>query len=77
MLSDLAEWLLRHAEVGPQGGLAVMLQQRKRMLAAQLGIAPETLSRVLRQLRERSLISVSGRVLSLVDPAGLRSLAGA
>ncbi len=72
-----AEWLLRHAEVGPQGGLAVMLQQRKRMLAAQLGIAPETLSRVLRQLRERSLISVSGRVLSLVDPAGLRSLAGA
>ena len=32
---------------------AVQLQQRKRLIAAQLGIAPETLSRVLRNLRER------------------------
>ena len=42
----------------------------------QLGIAPETLSRVLRHLRERSLISGSGRIVNLVDPGGLRSLAG-
>ena len=74
-----AEWLLRHAEPAQDaaGGLAVLLRQRKRMIAAQLGIAPETLSRVLRQLRERSLISGSGRVLNLVDPNGLRALAGA
>jgi CRP-like cAMP-binding protein len=71
-----AEWLLRHAQTSPQGSLAVMLQQRKRLIAAQLGIAPETLSRVLRHLRERSLISGSGRVVNLVDPGGLRSLAG-
>ena len=71
-----AEWLLRHAETGDKGGLAVMLQQRKRSIAAQLGIAPETLSRVLRHLRERSLISGSGRMLNLLDPTGLRSLAG-
>ncbi|NMM12044.1 MAG: Crp/Fnr family transcriptional regulator [Rhodoferax sp.] len=71
-----AEWLLRHAQTGDQGVMAVLLQQRKRSIAAQLGIAPETLSRVLRHLRERSLISGSGRILNLVDPSGLRSLAG-
>ncbi|MCI4440341.1 CRP-like cAMP-binding protein [Tibeticola sediminis] len=72
-----AEWLLRHAEPLPEsGGLAVLLRERKRQIAQQLGIAPETFSRVLRHLRERSLISGSGRVLNLVDPSGLRSLAG-
>jgi CRP-like cAMP-binding protein len=74
--SRCAEWLLRHAHTGDKGAMAVMLQQRKRSIAAQLGIAPETLSRVLRHLRERSLISGSGRMLNLLDPSGLRSLAG-
>jgi CRP-like cAMP-binding protein len=71
-----AEWLLRHAESSDKGVCSVKLQQRKRLIAAQLGIAPETLSRVLRHLRERSLISGSGRIVNLVDPGGLRSLAG-
>ena len=71
-----AEWLLSQAQSSHMGVMAVRLQQRKRLIAAQLGIAPETLSRVLRHLRERSLISGSGRVLNLVDPKGLRSLAG-
>lgn len=71
-----AEWLLRHAESTDKGVCSVKLQQRKRLIAAQLGIAPETLSRVLRHLRERSLISGSGRIVNLVDPNGLRSLAG-
>ena len=69
-----AEWLLRHADSGP-GATCVKLELRKRAIAAQLGIAPETLSRVLRHLRERRLISGSGRVLNLVDPGGLRALA--
>jgi CRP-like cAMP-binding protein len=72
-----AEWLLRHARpAGEKGALAVPLEQRKRLIAAQLGIAPETLSRVLRQLRERSLISGTGRLLQVTDPGGLRALAG-
>ena len=71
-----AEWLLRHAKPGEKGVQAVLLQQRKRLIAAQLGIAPETLSRVLRHLREQSLISGTGRVLNLLDLGGLRSLAG-
>lgn len=72
-----AEWLLSHAEITEKGACSVMFLQRKRMIAAQLGIAPETLSRALRHLRERRLISGSGRVVNLVDPSGLRSLAGA
>ncbi len=74
--SRCAEWLLTHAESGDQGQLAVELHQRKRSIAVQLGIAPETFSRVLRHLREQSLISGSGRVLNLVNPSALRSLAG-
>ncbi|OQW87647.1 MAG: Crp/Fnr family transcriptional regulator [Rhodoferax ferrireducens] len=71
-----AEWLLSHARFGAKGDLAVELQQRKRSIAAQLGIAPETLSRVLRHLRDQRLISGSGRVLNLLNPGALRSLAG-
>lgn len=71
-----AEWLLRHAESTDKGVCSVKLQQRKRLIAAQLGIAPETLSRVLRHMRERSLISGSGRVVQLMDMVALRSLAG-
>lgn len=76
-----AEWLLRHAEQPPgtveQSTSSVRLRQRKRTIAAQLGIAPETFSRVLRQLRERQLISGRGRELNLLDLGALRSLAGA
>ena len=72
-----AEWLLRHAEpADAQGHLAVILHDRKRLIAAQLGIAPETLSRVLKHLRDRKLISGAGRVLKLLDPMGLQTLAG-
>lgn len=72
-----AEWLLRHAKPDELlGGLAVKLTERKRTIAAQLGIAPETLSRVLRHLRDRQLISGAGRVLGLPNPQALRELAG-
>ena len=75
--SRFAEWLLRHAEpADAQGRLAVILHDRKRLIAAQLGIAPETFSRVLKHLRDRKLISGSGRVLKLLDPIGLETLAG-
>ncbi len=73
-----AEWLIQHAERDPATDrLQVRLHERKRSIAAQLGIAPETLSRILRQLRERELISGRGRVLQLTNPDDLRALAGA
>jgi len=73
-----AEWLIQHAERDPSTHqLQVNLHERKRAIAAQLGIAPETFSRILRQLRERELISGRGRVLQLTNPDALRTLAGA
>jgi CRP-like cAMP-binding protein len=72
-----AEWLIQHAERDPASGrLQVHLHERKRAIAAQLGIAPETFSRILRQLRERELISGRGRLLQLTNPDALRALAG-
>lgn len=74
--SRCAEWLLSHAVRQEEGVLAVELQQRKRSIATQLGITPETFSRVLRHLRDQSLISGSGRVLHVINPQALRALAG-
>jgi CRP-like cAMP-binding protein len=71
-----AEWLIRHAQIDPaHQGMRVNLLERKRSIAAQLGIAPETFSRILRQLRDRGLISGRGRVLQLINPEALQALA--
>jgi len=69
-----AEWLLQHAQPKAQGQLSVTLQQPKRMIAAQLGIAPETFSRVLQHLRLQGLISGSGRQLWVMDLVGLQKM---
>ncbi|MGP1629708.1 MAG: Crp/Fnr family transcriptional regulator [Giesbergeria sp.] len=71
-----AQWLLRHAQNDASGSMSVTLHQRKRMIAAQLGIAPETFSRVLRSLREHGLIHGSGNVLKLPKPQALELVAG-
>ncbi|KQP12754.1 Crp/Fnr family transcriptional regulator [Pseudorhodoferax sp. Leaf267] len=70
-----AQWLLQHARRADDGRVGIELQQRKRTIAAQLGMAPETLSRVLRQLRERGLILQNGARLQLTDPDRLQQLA--
>lgn len=70
-----AQWLLRHAERIDHGQVAVPLRERKRAIAARLGIAPETLSRLLRHLRDLGLVSQSGSTMHLVDPVGLKRLA--
>ncbi len=49
--------------------------ERKCFIAAQLGIAPETFSRVLRNLREYGLVRGSGKVLSLPLPVALEAVA--
>ncbi|WP_311222707.1 MULTISPECIES: Crp/Fnr family transcriptional regulator [unclassified Acidovorax] len=74
--SRCAQWLLQHAQQGDDGAMRVTLNQRKRLIAAQLGIAPETLSRVLRHLREHGLIAGTGNVLSLPQPRALQVVAG-
>lgn len=75
--SRCAEWLVRHAQPVAAGESVVALTQRKCAIAAQLGIAPETFSRVLRQLRERGLIAGTGRTLKVLEPKALRVMAQA
>lgn len=75
--SRCAEWLVRHLQPVAAGEGVVALTQRKCVIAAQLGIAPETFSRVLRQLRERGLIAGTGRTLKVLEPKALRVMAQA
>ena len=66
-----AQWLLEHAEM-VNGRMTVQLHQSKRQIAARLGIAPETLSRVLRQLRDQGLLEGLGKTFFLPQPAQLQ-----
>lgn len=74
-----AEWLLLRCQ--PQGAAgsppcAVHLQQRKRDIAQQLAMTPETLSRLFRQFEAQGVIHVQGYDLTVLDLAGLQALAG-
>lgn len=79
--SRFAAWLLRHAETPTADRAApppqVLLRQRKRAIASQLGATPETFSRVLRQLVERGAVRARGYTIELLDLALLRELATA
>ncbi|MCV2353389.1 Crp/Fnr family transcriptional regulator [Paucibacter sp. B2R-40] len=68
----LATWLLQRS---PVQGADVALKERKRELAAQLAITPETLSRLLRQLMTAGLIEVKGYSIKLLNLAALQNLA--
>lgn len=67
----LVAWLLQQSE----GRAQLRLAERKRDIAAQLAITPETLSRMMRQLKEKGLIAVAGYTVQLLDLAGLQALA--
>lgn len=71
-----AHWLLQHARDGGGGRCTVEFSERKRQVAQLLGIAPETFSRVFKLLRDRGLISGTGRVIELLDVDGLALIAG-
>ncbi len=71
-LSRVAAWLMRRA--GPH--TQFRMQERKRDVAAQLAISPETFSRMMRQLEKRSLVQIDGYHLTLLDRVALIRLAG-
>ncbi len=73
-MARLANWLLHHCEPKADGSATLQLRLQKRDLASQLGITPETLSRSLRQLRDRSLLIMNGYRLNLPDLSALREL---
>ena len=78
----LAQWLFQRCEpldsaAGPAGQAEVKLHERKRDLASQLAITPETLSRLMRSFTRQGVIEVSGYSVRVIDPAALERLAQA
>lgn len=66
----LAAWILTQAE----GSASLTLQVEKQHLASYLGIAPESLSRTLRSMREDG-IQADGSRITITDHTRLRALA--
>lgn len=76
-LQRLAHYVESLARERGNGTHAVRLPATKTLIAAQLGIAKETLSRLLHELVEKGLISVARRELYILDRAGLAAIAEA
>jgi CRP/FNR family transcriptional regulator len=62
----MLNWLVKHAREAKHG--VIKLPGTKRVLAAELGTSSETLSRTLARLRDRKLISVSGKHITVHAP---------
>lgn len=71
--SRVAGYLLELCEDSP--GLNFRLPDSKRVIASRLSLAPETLSRTLRHLKESGLIRVSGYSVEVLDLSGLKRVA--
>ncbi|MEO8297384.1 MAG: Crp/Fnr family transcriptional regulator [Burkholderiales bacterium] len=71
-----AQWLLQRCPAG-DGACELKLHERKRDIAQQLAMTPETLSRLMRSFDERGLITVRGYVVTVHGLAALRVVAGA
>lgn len=73
----LASWLCaRQLPVDGEPGCAVVqLSERKSDIASQLGMTPETMSRLMRNLSERGVIAVDGYTVRVLDAPMLERLA--
>lgn len=68
----LIKHLLRRAEPREDGRLGVHFDETRQMLASQLSIKPETLSRLTRTLSDAGLIRLDGRDIMIPDLERLR-----
>lgn len=66
-LTDLAD--------GRGGAVEVTLPETKQLLASQLAMKPETLSRIFRALTDEGLLAVDGRSIRIADVQRLRNAA--
>lgn len=73
--SRLAAWLHRHLDSSAGVPALLRLKERKRDIAAQLGMSAETLSRQMRELSRNGLIEVRGYEVRVLDGPGLQRLA--
>ena len=73
-----AQWLVERCVPVSESELrgTVRLTERKRDIASQLAITPETLSRLMRSLMRQGLINVAGYTVHVADLEGLRRIAG-
>jgi len=71
----LANWLVKRCP-NPQSDkpVGIELAMTKRVLAAELGTISETFSRTLASLRQRKLISVKGKTITVLSPLALNNL---
>ncbi len=70
-----ALWLIeRCPDIGP--GCTIRLQERKRDIAQQLAMTPETLSRLMRSFESQGVLSVQGYNLRVHDFAALQRISG-
>jgi CRP/FNR family transcriptional regulator len=71
----LANWLLKQCPqpIGNDAA-AIKLDRTKRVLAAEMGITSETLSRTLAKFRDQKLLRVSGRTITITQPRKLDAL---
>ena len=58
------------------GPAELRLQERKRDIAQQLAMSPETLSRLIRSFQSRGVLSVRGYQVRVPEVAALCALAG-
>lgn len=74
----LSQYLLSLIPAGDarNSGVELELPLPKGLLASQLAMQPETLSRILRELRDRGLIHVAQRQVTILDRGGLYQLMG-
>jgi len=71
----LANWLVKRCpDSNGQEPALIDLPGTKRMLAAELGTVSETLSRTLAKFREQQLVTVKGRQVMVLSPAGLQAV---
>lgn len=71
----LAHYLLSLYKMGEEeGGDTVRLPARKVLIASQLAMQPETLSRLFRELEDQGLIAVQGEAVRLLDRRALEQL---
>jgi CRP-like cAMP-binding protein len=68
----LLNWLVKHLRAAK--GNVIQLPGTKRVLAAELGTSSETLSRTLARLRDRKLISVAARTITVHDAHTLTAM---
>ena len=71
----LANWLIKRCpDPRSDKPAKIDLAMTKRVLAAELGTVSETFSRTLAKFREQKLISVKGKVITVLSPARLEEL---